>query len=88
MENAISVIAATCIDPAGAFISEIILEKCNPNLLYFLWIFVALRILVPVSMPYMVSVGIGRSRVKRSFLRLPLGRRWWKRTRVPLRTVQ
>lgn len=32
-------------------IRKIFWKKCSPNVIYFLWIFVAFRILVPVNIP-------------------------------------
>ena len=56
MGNAINIIAATCVlILLVLLLRRLFWKKCNPNLLYFLWIFVALRILVPVHIPYMVS---------------------------------
>ena len=36
-------------------IRRIFWKKCNPNVIYFLWIFVAFRILLPVNIPLEVS---------------------------------
>lgn len=59
MGNAINIIAATCVlILLVLLLRRLFWKKCNPNLLFFLWIFVALRILVPVHIPYMVSPGM------------------------------
>ncbi len=59
MGNAIKIIFATCVLIMLVLLfRRLFWKKCNLNLLYFLWIFVALRILVPVNIPYMVSPGI------------------------------
>ena len=34
---------------------KIFWKKCNPNILYFLWLFVALRILLPLHIPLVVQ---------------------------------
>ena len=36
-------------------IRRIFWKKCSPNVIYFLWIFVAFRILLPVNIPLEVS---------------------------------
>ena len=36
-------------------IRKIFLKKCSPNVIYFLWIFVAFRILIPVNIPLEIS---------------------------------
>ena len=37
-------------------IRRIFWKKCSPNVIYFLWIFVAFRILIPVNIPLEISV--------------------------------
>jgi len=57
MGNAINMIFATCVLIMLVLLfRRLFWKKCNPNLLYFLWIFVALRILVPVNIPYILSM--------------------------------
>ena len=36
-------------------VRRIFWKKCSPNVIYFLWIFVAFRILLPVNIPLEVS---------------------------------
>ena len=38
-------------------------RKCNPNILYFLWIFVALRILLPLRIPIVLQDSFWQSKL-------------------------
>lgn len=55
MENTVNMIAGTSILIfIILFIRRLFWKKCNPNVLYFLWLFVALRILLPVNIPFVL----------------------------------
>lgn len=57
MANAISIIVSTSIlILLILLIRRVYWKKCNPNILYFIWIFVAIRILFPFSIAYSIPI--------------------------------
>lgn len=56
MESAINMILGTTMLILLVLVfRKIFWKKCNPNILYFLWFFVALRILLPLHIPLAVQ---------------------------------
>lgn len=57
MANTINIILSTSIlILLILLIRRVYWKKCNPNILYFLWIFVAIRILFPFSIAYAIPI--------------------------------
>lgn len=56
MDNVFNIVlGTTCLILLILLVRFLFWKKCNPNILYFLWIFVALRILMPVNIPFVLQ---------------------------------
>lgn len=55
MENIVNIVLGTTILILLILLARwLFWKRCNPNILYFLWIFVAIRILLPVNIPFVL----------------------------------
>lgn len=56
MENIVNIVLGTTILILLILLARwLFWKRCNPNILYFLWIFVALRILLPINIPFVLQ---------------------------------